>query len=541
MPAKVARALPARIVPVLPALRTLAARLALLALLPLAASAAGAANPTGFRYWDPGDTTTIPPTLSAMGVYQGTPGKNAPLVTQAKYFDVNSPLWSDDAKKKRWVIVKPGKSIGFRTLDDYWTYPESTVFVKEFAIDTVPGDTNTRVLWETRILYMKREGMDSVDGRAIMSDTWYGYSYKWDADQKDARLVRAKGLEDQIRFYPEGLGKPARMKKWVFPRRTECDRCHISRQSENVHGRSVLGFFTAQLNRPAPKSPGMNQLDWLISQGVLSGTKPASWDASPRWRGIEDSAFTSDKWTSLDVRARSYLGANCSGCHGDRGGELSAYLSRDFNYDFYDMASRIEFRNHDVGWGHGADANAPEFWPKTDRVNNPLGMDSLPITSKLIIAGYPSKSALLQRQKNRNTEPDDFGTVDQMPPLATYEVNTAAIALLEKWILAMPPLPPSAVRRPPSVPTAGAGYAVRVQGRRVEITRGRGTGSAKGTVTGDGSGPGAGAEEVSLVSVDGRRMPLRPLGDGSYELPTDLGRGVFFIRVGGRSFVRYRF
>jgi hypothetical protein len=271
----------------------------------------------------------------------------------------------------------------------------------------------------------------------------------------------------------------------------------------------------------------MNQLDWLVSQGVLSGAKPPAWNAAPRWRGIEDSNFTSDKWTSLDLRARSYLGANCTGCHGDRGGFLGAYTGPELNYDYFDMKSRIEYRDHTVNWGHGVDTIAPEFWPKTDMVNNPLRQDSLPIEAKLIIAGYPSKSVLLQRQKTRNTEPGDFGYGDQMPPLATYEVNPAAVALLEKWSLAMPPLEKTDALRP--VAASPAGYTVRVQGRRLEVAMGKGIAS--------GNGP----ETVSLISIDGRRTLLRPIADGVYELPAELNRGVFFIRIGSQSFVRYNF
>ncbi|MBW8886839.1 MAG: hypothetical protein JF616_03685 [Fibrobacteres bacterium] len=508
-----------------PAALALRALVLLSAMTALAARATVAASPAGFRYWNPEDTATIPKTLTATGLYPGAPGKNAALIGQAKYYEVNTPLWSDDAKKKRWVIVKPGKTIGFRVDDDYWSYPDSTVFVKEFAIDTVPGDTNTRVLWETRILYLKKQIWDSTDGHITLTDKWYGYSYKWDANQKEARLLPPGGSDDQIRFYPDGLGKASRMKKWSFPSRYVCDRCHLSNQSDTVHGRSVLGFFTAQLNRPAPKVPAMNQLDWLISQGVLNGVKPATWETAPRWRGLEDSAFTSDKWKSLDVRARSYIGANCSGCHGTRGGWLGAYNSTELNYDYFNMTPHIEFRDHWVGSDHGVDTIAPEFWPVTDTLHNPLRKDSLVIAAKLIIAGYPSKSVLLQRQKTRNTVPGDFGGVDQMPPVATFEVNPAAIALLEKWILAMPPLPvppAEAIRPHGALP---AGYAVRLQGRRLEVA----------------IGPGKGSAEVGLISRDGRRISLRRLGEGLYELPAGLGRGVYFIRVGDRSYVRYLF
>ncbi len=85
----------------------------------------------------------------------------------------------------------------------------------------------------------------------------------------------------------------------------------------------------------------------------------------------------------------------------------------------------------------------------------------------------------------------------------------------------MPPLPPPMdALRPQGA--SRAGFAVRLQGRRLEIAQ----------------GPGKASEEVSLISHDGRRLSLRRIGDGVYELPAGLGRGIFFIRVGDRSFIR---
>src|SRR5688500_12179274 len=119
-----------------------AAVLAALALsLPAASSAA-------FNYWDAADTSKAPRTLSATGIYADIGAGR--LIAEAKPFEVNSPLWSDGSHKKRWVLLKQGQSIAFSEHDDYWGYPDSAVFIKQFAIDTVPGDTTSRRRWETR-------------------------------------------------------------------------------------------------------------------------------------------------------------------------------------------------------------------------------------------------------------------------------------------------------------------------------------------------------------------------------------------------------
>ncbi len=237
--------------------------------------------PSGFRYWDPADTAAAPRLLSATGLYASAPGKDAKLVPEARYYEVNSPQWSDAAGKKRWVLLKPGKQIGFREMDDYWDYPDSAVFVQEFAIDTIGGEQKSRVLWETRILVNKKV---PTDEQGKVMDRWYGFSYKWRPDQQDADLVdMRRGANESIRVWPEGTGdgKAAVMKRWHFPSIYECERCHQTTQPGNLHGRAVAGFFTAQLNRETPDSAGMNQLDWLFAKGVLAGKKPYGWEYSP--------------------------------------------------------------------------------------------------------------------------------------------------------------------------------------------------------------------------------------------------------------------
>jgi hypothetical protein len=468
--------------------------------------------PPGFRYWDPADTTAVPRVLSATGLYAIAPGKDAKLVPEARYYEVNAPFWSDDAKKKRWVLLKPGRQIGFREKDDYWDYPDSAVFVKEFAIDTVPGDAKSRVLWETRILVNRK---DTIDPNGATMDRWYGFSYRWREDQKDADLVNLRmGMDDSIRIWPEGTGagKMSAMKKWHFPNIYSCVHCHRTDSSGTSHGRSVLGFFTAQLNRPDPDSAGMNQLDGLFAKGVLKGTRPFAWEYAPRWRGLDDGT------ASLDVRARSYIAANCSGCHGARGVEVGATMGIYLNYDFHEMVPRMEFRNCAMTWPWGLDTVAPVFYPK-NAPDNPQHLDTLRIEPALVVPGYPEKSVLLFRQKVRNTRPGNYDADrNQMPPGGSYEPDGAAIALMEKWIREMPsPVVALRAARPASANDA------RLEDRRLILS----VGFAPGNV------------EVTLSALDGRRVEVRRLAAGVYAIPPGLPKGLYLIRAGSRSALRY--
>lgn len=488
-------------------------------------------------YFDPADTNTVPKTLSALGIYQNItalPISQKKLDTNAFHFEVNSPLWSDDAHKTRWVLLKnrnkPGGagSIKYSELDDSWGYPESTLFIKNFAIDTNGLDTNSRVLWETRILINKKDTIDASTGK--LSDHWYGFSYRWRKDQKDADIVSFKyGLDTSIRVWPNGpgAGKTSYMKKWHYPTIYQCDNCHRgnSWESDSTRGRAVLGFFTAQLNRPHPDvTPTINQLEYFFQKKVLTGTKTANWDAAtvPHWRGVDDSNFTTDKWTSLDVRARSFIAANCSGCHGRRGIETGAAMGVDLNYDFHTMQSQMEFRHRATSWYFNLDTLEPINYPKTDSKYNPQGLDNLFIEPALIVPGYPEKSVLLFRQKDRNATPGVYDKSQyQMPPLATYEVNEKAVKVMTDWIKGMPPV--VSIHRSAHARAMLKGPAIR--GNMVALP----SELAKNGVS------------VKLTGIDGRTVELKPMSRTTFALPAGLPKGVYIIRVGQQNFTRYLF
>jgi hypothetical protein len=481
-----------------------------------------------FKYWNVLDTAKVPKTLSATGLYTNIAAVKKTMLTNAYHFEVNSALWSDAAHKLRWVMNKPGTSIGYKQDDDYWDYPDSSIFIKQFAIDTVPGDTTTRLLWETRFLVNRKEIVDSATGKKM--DRWYGYSYKWRRNQQDADLVTATGQDDSVKIFPTGKNQPGKMKKWRFPSRAQCEQCHRVDYADTLHGRSVLGFFTAQLNRPHPDVANINQLEYFFQQNVLKGTKSV-WDNAsvPRWYGIDDS--TNPKAT-VDIRARSYIAANCSGCHGVRGMATGATFGVDLNYDFFNMTSRMEFRHKSTSWPFGLDDDSipPKFYPKTDLGNNPEGRDSITVDPALVVPGYPQKSVILFRQLQRKTAPGDYDPErNQMPPLATFEVNVPATNLIKKWITDMPKL-----KAPNCCPAVGVRtWTVRtnlkgpaVQGNQVVIPS-------------ELAGPGL--VKVSITGITGRSTDLRQVGRTAYALPSSLTPGVYIIKVGKQSFTRYLF
>lgn len=230
--------------------------LALSALFALAAATTAQAQ---FKYWNVDSASHAPKTLSATGLYTNISTKA--MITSAIPFEVNSALWSDGSAKKRWVLLKTGTKIGFQAMDDYWTYPDSTVFIKQFAIDTVPGDTLNRRIWETRLLILKRQPSPDTSRPDAKADKWFGFSYRWRKNGLDADLVPLDtGFKDTVGWYPAGRGTQRVLKKWVYPSSSDCNECHSNYMSGETHARTVLGFFAAQLNRPSPSNPGVNQI-----------------------------------------------------------------------------------------------------------------------------------------------------------------------------------------------------------------------------------------------------------------------------------------
>lgn len=282
----------------------------------------------------------------------------------------NSPFWSDGAVKTRWFTLPTKTSIGF-SANGEWTFPVGSVFVKHFDLQV--DDTNPQILrrLETRLLVRDTNGYV------------YGATYKWRADHSDAELVTS-GVTEPIEIKTI---TGTRTQNWFYPGRQDCLTCHT------LQSGGVLGLNTRQLNGSFKYPSGLadNQLHTLGHLGLFD----EAFDDRKIYRYAKLANITNAA-AALELRARSYLDANCAMCH--RPGAVGA---------FFDARFDTPLRKQNL-------LNGP--------VGNQLGIAG----AKVVVPGDPSKSILLRRAS--------LVGENQMPPLGRNVVDETAVSLLSKWI-----------------------------------------------------------------------------------------------------------
>jgi uncharacterized repeat protein (TIGR03806 family) len=320
--------------------------------------------------------STFPRKLSESGLFRSVKGRvMEPALIP---YSVNAPLWSDGAHKERWIAL-PGadSSIEF-TPQRGWNFPDRTVLVKSFALEMEEGNPASCRWIETRFL-TNQQG------------EWFGYSYRWDDGQNDGVLVDAKGLDHEfaIRVKPSA-DNPAGVRKltWHYPSRTECMVCHT--RAANY----VLGLTELQMNKVHDYGGVReNQLRILERLGVLRAKGEAKTKLVDPYDPKQD----------VNLRARSYLHANCAHCHVESGGG-NAQMELEITTDL-------------------GKARLVDVKP----MHHTFGLPD----ARLVAPGHPERSVLLRRMSHR-----DAG---RMPPLATSVVDRQAVQLMHDWIKQMRP------------------------------------------------------------------------------------------------------
>jgi uncharacterized repeat protein (TIGR03806 family) len=230
------------------------------------------ANPTCIAPPRPDAGPAFPTLLSGTGCVD--PDDPTTVATGLVPYQVNTPLWSDGAAKRRWLAIPDGTSIAVGADGDF-DFPNGSVLIKEFSFDEVP--------FETRLFVRHDDG------------GWAGYTYRWNASHSDAELVASGGLANQ------SIGAHT----WSYPSRAQCLECHTA-----AAGRT-LGLEIAQLNGSMRYPSGIvaNQLETLDAIGMLTDGLGGAPETLPALAPLGAPGH------SLYARARSYLHANCSNCH----------------------------------------------------------------------------------------------------------------------------------------------------------------------------------------------------------------------------------
>ncbi|MDB5106542.1 MAG: glucose sorbosone dehydrogenase [Fibrobacteres bacterium] len=435
------------------------------------------------RDFDGSAISPPPGKLSRTGLYQSIGTEARVLGDGIVPFRINSPLWSDGAIKERFISLPPGTKAVPTDTDDY-AFPEGTVFIKNFRIDTVQGDSSSRILVETRFL-VRHAGASAEDF------PWHGITYRWARDQSDADLVSQEAGENGV--VNIRMGGALRGQRWTWPNKDQCVTCH--------RNRGILGFITPQLNRPSGGDAAVNQLQDLKDRGVLASNPIAGRPGAFRWAGLGETG------ASLELRARSYFAANCSYCHGV--GESPA----DHKFDYFHPDRSID---------QGPEGLNGAYIGKTTH----QGGDAFP---QFIFKGYPESSYVLKRMIVRQ----DFGftPTEQMPTLATFLPDSAGLGLLKDWICGLGSRPASACRLPEvqddasywDPPAALHGGAARSRFPRPMFREGI------LRVSPGALGPGA---VPGLLDLRGRPYALIRSGQGEFRPAAPLRPGVYLVVTG---------
>ena len=326
------------------------------------------------RSGPPPASRPMPPLLSQTGVFQNL----LSLTPSPKLipYTVNSPLWSDAAIKDRWMSLPNGTLINFATTGE-WTFPNGTVFVKHFSLQTNETNPNQLRRLETRLLVRDTNG------------TAYGVTYKWRSDNADADLLTNSVSEDILITTTTGT----RTQQWYYPSRQDCLRCHTPAAT------FILGVKTRQLTGNFTY-PGSGVTDVQLRSwnhiGLLSPTLNEA--TIPTYDKLVTMTDTS---ATLETRVRSYLDANCSQCH--RPGGVPALW--DARYDTPIASQGI--------------------------VNGPV-VDTLGITGAKVVAPQNlPRSIMYLRVNSTDTR--------KMPPLARNTIDTNAVSALVSWINSLQP------------------------------------------------------------------------------------------------------
>jgi glucose/arabinose dehydrogenase len=335
-------------------------------------------------------------------------------------YSVNSPLWSDGAHKERAFAIPEDSSRDHRIEFQNqfgWTFPNGTVLIKSFALEKQAGRPESRRWIETRLMLRQQ-------------NEWVGYSYRWNEQGTDAELVDPAGADVDYAIEDQSLAHGSRVQRWHYPSRAECMVCH-SRAANYT-----LGLQTSQINRayslagnsdnqllafekmglfkvnpqqfaysPPPKTRGSHEDNPTVDAIAIAAAKlpqrstPSDSSVLPALpAALPKLSNPYDENQPLEARVQAYLHSNCASCHVPAGGGNAA----------------MEL-SHPTPWSKMGIIDAE---PK----HHDLGISG----ARLIAPGDPDKSLLLARISRRGK--------DQMPPVASNEVDSQAVALIRLWI-----------------------------------------------------------------------------------------------------------
>ncbi|MES2734266.1 MAG: SO2930 family diheme c-type cytochrome [Bacteroidota bacterium] len=317
--------------------------------------------------------------LSEYGFFMGSMADMIPATSVVPY-DLNTPLFSNYAKKLRFIQLPAGQTVTYHP-KEVFDFPVGTHIIKTFYYPKDFRDEKKgRILLETRVLTRTENG-------------WKALEYVWNDEQTEAILEVAGGRKEVSWVHTDGT---SRKLTYVMPNVNQCKSCHLS-DNKLI----PIGPSARQLNRDFAYADGkQNQLVQWQQMGILTGL-PANHQDIPQL-AVWDDPSTGD----LNSRARALLDINCGNCHNTKGSANTSGL----NLDIYEKNPFV--------WGVYKPPVA------AGRGSGNLSHDIEP--------GKPEESILLYRM--RSTDPGVM-----MPELGRQLGHEEGIKLVSDWIKSLKP------------------------------------------------------------------------------------------------------
>lgn len=315
-----------------------------------------------------GKPSNFPRLLSQTGLFESL----NPLVPEAGVYqyDLAAESYQRGLESEYVVAVPNTQTIKVTARHRSWNYPAGTVFARTLSAARSSASEPLRL--ETQMLHF--------DG-----SKWQPYSYVWNAEQTEAVLGDAGG--GSVDWLAD-VETSTKLESWPIQNRSQCRACHSTQSG------GAVGFNLANLDHDSPLFGSDNQLDQLVKLGILDRHPPKGWNH----RAMVD---PHDPACDIDLRARSYLSANCGHCH-SRGGGGTVPLDLTFS-------NRTD------------EINAIGVKP----TQGDFGIDN----ASVIAPGKPEHSVLFYRMATSGA--------GHMPKLATHDNEREGLRLLHDWIVAL--------------------------------------------------------------------------------------------------------
>ncbi len=311
--------------------------------------------------------------LSDYGFFDGDIKNQKPAASVMPY-ELNAPLFSDYAKKLRFVKLPNGTTVDYNP-DSVFQFPVGTSIIKTFYYENDERDASKgRRLMETRVLLHEAKG-------------WKSLPYIWNEDQTDA-VLEVTGGTTTVSF--KDFKGEKKSFEYNVPNMNQCKSCH-----ERSGVMTPIGPSARQLNGDHDYTSGKeNQLTKWAHEGMLKNV-PEDMKTIPQFVNYSDAG------KSLDDRALAYLDANCAHCHNKAGQAQTSGLFLDWKTT---DKTAYGFMKTPVAAGRGS---------------GNLDYD--------IVPGKPSESILWYRMASA-----DPGIM--MPELGRKVIHAEGVALISEWI-----------------------------------------------------------------------------------------------------------